>query len=116
MSGQSTENELIGKIVRDVSSEVWPDAWVPHYAIGKTGFLDLHNGQWVPYDSAFPGPSYFDQPAFRVIGVPTLSSGSTTTDPITCTGCTREVTVGELCVHSGATCALCCGKYCGGAE
>ncbi len=37
-------------------------------------------------------------------------------DPITCTGCTREVTVGELCVHSGATCALCCGKYCGGAE
>lgn len=70
------EKGLIGTIVRDVSSEVWPDAWVPHYAIGKTGFLDLHNGQWVPYDSAFPGPAYFDQPAFRVVGGPNFPPGS----------------------------------------
>ena len=41
MPESSTEKDLIGTIVRDVSSEVWPDAWVPHYAIGRTGFLDL---------------------------------------------------------------------------
>lgn len=64
-------SDLIGTIVRAVSSEVWPDAWVPHYAIGRTGFLDLHNGQWVPYDSEFPGPQFFDQPTFRVVNCPT---------------------------------------------
>lgn len=58
-----------------------------------------------------PGKAYLPHaPACRAIYSP-----AATTDPITCTGCTREVTVGELCVHSGATCALCCGKYCGGA-
>lgn len=74
-SSHTTEQGLIGAIVRDVSSEVWPDAWVPHYAIGKTGFLDLHNGQWMPYDSAFPGPGFFAGPEFKVVGGPASLPG-----------------------------------------
>lgn len=35
-----------------------------------------------------------------------------TTDPITCTGCTRAVQVAELCVHRAPVCALCCGTTC----
>lgn len=34
-----------------------------------------------------------------------------TTDPITCTGCTRTVQVAELCVHVGAVCwPSCCSR------
>lgn len=39
-----------------------------------------------------------------------------TTDTITCTGCTREITVGALCVHTAPTCSYCCGSYCGAAS
>ena len=76
----SEQSDLIGKIVRDISSEVWPDAWVPHYAIGRTGFLDLHNGQWMPYDSAFPGPEFFAGAEFKVVGGSTTPPAPTT-DP-----------------------------------
>lgn len=36
-----------------------------------------------------------------------------TTDPIDCTGCTRQITVADLCVHTAPTCSLCCGTFCG---
>lgn len=33
--------------------------------------------------------------------------------PITCTGCTREIRVLDLCIHTAPTCTLCCGIHCG---
>lgn len=57
----STEQDLIGKIVRDTS--VSP---APRYAIGTGGFLCLDSGQYLPYDSAFPGPVFFTSPAFEI--------------------------------------------------
>lgn len=36
------------------------------YAIGTGGFLDLSVGSFVTYDSAFPGPSFFDRPEFVI--------------------------------------------------
>ena len=34
------------------------------YLVGKTGFMHLSDGAFTPYDSAFPGPSFFEAEAF----------------------------------------------------
>lgn len=36
----------------------------PRYAIGRGGFLTLDTGDFTPYDSAFPSPSFFDRSRF----------------------------------------------------
>lgn len=55
-----------GAIVRDttiVLDEGEPVASAC-YLVGKTGFMHLGDGAFTPYDSAFPGPSFFEAEAF----------------------------------------------------
>lgn len=54
-------DSLIGAIVRDTTV-----ASYPRYAVGWSGFLCLGSGDFIPYDSAFPGPEFFMVDAFEV--------------------------------------------------
>ncbi len=54
----------VGKVFQDISIDSYPI-----YAVGDTGFIHLSNagetvGSFIPYDSAFTGPEFFDNPVF----------------------------------------------------
>jgi hypothetical protein len=49
----------VGKVFVDLSTDSYP-----RYAVGRTGFVILDTGDFVKYDSAFPGPEFFDNGAF----------------------------------------------------
>lgn len=52
---------MVGDTVIDASIS---DTYGPRYLIGKAGFMNVETGDFVVYDSAFPGPEFFDKPEF----------------------------------------------------